>query len=142
MKKSILLLVASLSLFACSKDSGSNNSDEVIGTLHSDGYYEVSVAEAKMLIEDEDLSIVVIDVSPYWSVGHLPGALNLPLGSGALDSAIPTLELAKPHLVYCHSDAPARIGANKLLAAGAKTVYRLIGNYGAWVEAGYPIETE
>lgn len=142
MKKSILLLVASLGLLACSNDSGSNNPEEVVGTLHSDGYYEVTVAEAKMLIEDEDQALVVIDVSPHWSEGHLPGALNLSIGSGALDSAISSLDLSKPHLVYCHSDAPARIGANKLLAAGANTVYRLIGNYGAWVEAGYPIETE
>jgi 3-mercaptopyruvate sulfurtransferase SseA len=33
-------------------------------------------------------------------------------------------------------------GAQKLIDAGFKTVYRLEGNYGAWKAAGYPIEMQ
>jgi len=31
--------------------------------------------------------------------------------------------------------------AQKLIDAGFKTVYRLEGNYSAWVNAGYEVET-
>jgi len=42
--------------------------------------------------------------------------------------------------VYCHGDGPSIAGAQKLIDAGFKYVYRLEGNYGAWVDAGYEIE--
>ena len=44
------------------------------------------------------------------------------------------------YLVYCHVDSVAIQGAQKLVDAGFMKVYRLAGNYKAWVDAGYPIE--
>jgi rhodanese-related sulfurtransferase len=45
------------------------------------------------------------------------------------------------YLVYCHVDSVAIQGAQKLVDAGFIHVYRLEGNYAAWVDAGYPVET-
>ncbi len=104
-----------------------------------DGYVDVTAAEAKELIEKTP-GIVIIDVSPAYAKGHLPGAVNYYLGDGSLDKAIPTLDKGKTYLVYCHVDRVAIQGAKKLVAAGFKKVYRLKGNYKAWVDAGYPIE--
>jgi rhodanese-related sulfurtransferase len=103
------------------------------------GYINVSPKEAKRLI-DENENLVVIDVSPVYDKGHLPGAVNYPVGDGSLDEVIPTLDKAKDYLVYCHADAPAIAGSQKLIDAGFLTVYRLVGNYTAWVQAGFPIE--
>jgi rhodanese-related sulfurtransferase len=44
------------------------------------------------------------------------------------------------YLVYCHVDRVAIAGAQKLTDAGFTNVYRLEGNYRAWVDAGYPTE--
>jgi rhodanese-related sulfurtransferase len=44
------------------------------------------------------------------------------------------------YLVYCHADGPSIQGARMLVDAGFPTVYRLVGNYGAWVGAGYATE--
>jgi rhodanese-related sulfurtransferase len=96
-------------------------------------------AEAKKLI-DETSDLVIIDVSPYYSKGHLPKAINYYLGDGSLDKAIPTLDKSKTYLVYCHVDSVAIAGAKKLIDAGFKKVYRLEGNYKAWVDAGYSVE--
>ncbi|MFA4915825.1 MAG: transposase [Syntrophales bacterium] len=62
------------------------------------------------------------------------------LGDGSLDKAIPTLDKGKTCLVYCHSDTLSILGARKLIDEGFNKVYRLKGNYRAWVQAGYPVE--
>jgi rhodanese-related sulfurtransferase len=103
-------------------------------------YTDISAAEAKQLI-DNDPEVVVIDVSPAYSAGHLPGAVSYYLGDGSLGAAIPTLDKDATYLVYCHVESVSRQGAQKLVDAGFLNVFRLEGDYEAWVDAGYPIET-
>jgi rhodanese-related sulfurtransferase len=101
-------------------------------------FTDLSPAEAKELIETTD--VIVIDVSPHYSNGHLPGAVHYYLGDGSLDEAIPSLDPNATYLVYCHIDSVAITGAQKLVDAGFANVYRLEGNYSAWVAAGYEVE--
>ena len=103
------------------------------------GYMDVSPAEAMDMI-NQNPDLVVVDVSPVYADGHLPGAINHPVGDGSLDTAIPTLDSEAMYLVYCHSDAASMLGAQKMVDAGFMNVYRLIGNYAAWVDAGYDVE--
>ena len=106
----------------------------------SNEYIDVTAAEAKELI-DTTPNLIIIDVSPNYDQGHLPNAINYYIGDGSLDAAIPSLDKNKEYLVYCHVDSASISGAQKLIDAGFKTVYRLEGNYQAWIDAGYPIET-
>ena len=62
------------------------------------------------------------------------------MGDGILDSAIPNLDPEAEYLIYCHIESASRAGAQKLIDAGFKHVYRLDGDYAAWVDAGYEIE--
>ncbi len=103
------------------------------------GYMDVTPQEAKALI-DESPDLIIIDVSPAYADGHLPNAVNYYVGDGSLDKAIPMLEKDGKYLVYCHVDSASILGAQKLVDAGFENVYRLKGNYKAWVDAGYPIE--
>ena len=120
--------------------SDESNSEEPMNLEGSAiSYIDVSPQKAKDLI-DNTLDLVVIDVSPHYDKGHLPGAVHYYLGDGSLDAAIPSLDKSKPYLVYCHVDSVAIAGAQKLIDAGIETVYRLEGNYAAWVDAGYEIE--
>jgi adenylyltransferase/sulfurtransferase len=109
------------------------------GTPAPGAYVDVSPQEAKELI-DNNPDLIVIDVSPAYAQGHLPRAVNYYLGDGSLDEAIPSLDKNGKYLVYCHVDSVAIAGAQKLVDAGFKNVYRLEGNYAAWVAAGYEIE--
>lgn len=102
------------------------------------GYTDLTPAQAKDLIATEK-NLVIVDVSPYYANGHIPGAISIPLST--LDSKIPSLDKTKVYLVYCHGDEPSIAGAQKLVAAGFPHVYRLAGNYAAWVNAGYPVST-
>jgi rhodanese-related sulfurtransferase len=102
-------------------------------------YRTLTPVEAIELIEIvEDL--IIIDVSPYYAKGHLPGAINYPLEDGTLDKVIPTLDKDTIYIVYCHAFSASSSGAQKLVDAGFINVYRLEGEYGAWVKAGYSIE--
>ena len=131
MKKSLFLILVTVILgtlvvLGCSSNSAPN-------------YVDISAEDAKELI-DSNPDTIIIDVSPNFAQGHIPGAINYYLGDGSLDEAIPTLDKSKTYLVYCHVDSVAIAGAEKLIEAGFETVYRLEGNYSAWVDAGYPVE--
>ena len=108
-------------------------------TSDQGGYIDVTPAEAQDLIA-QNPHLIIIDVSPAYDEGHLPGAVNYYLGDGSLDEAIPTLDKTKTYLVYCHVDSVAIQGAQKLIDAGFENVYRLEGNFSGWVDAGYPVE--
>ncbi|MBN2087410.1 S-layer homology domain-containing protein [Candidatus Peregrinibacteria bacterium] len=102
-------------------------------------YMDISASDAKALIE-ENSELIIIDVSPKYDEGHLPGAINYYVGDGSLDEAIPSLDPEATYLVYCHVDSASILGSEKLIEAGFKNVYRLEGNYSAWVDAGYKVE--
>jgi rhodanese-related sulfurtransferase len=102
-------------------------------------YVDITVEEAYDLIQTNS-QIIILDVSNRYEEGHIPNAINYYVGDGSLDSAIPTLDPDETYLVYCHVDSASILGSQKLIDAGFKSVYRLEGNYSAWVDAGYEIE--
>ena len=105
----------------------------------SESYTDISVEDAVKLIE-ENPELIIIDVSPNYAKGHLPNAVNYYVGDGSLEEAIPTLDKEAMYLVYCHTDEASIQGAQMLIDADFLNVYRLEGNYSAWVDAGYEIE--
>ena len=100
-------------------------------------YTEISAVEAKKLYDD-DPSLMILDVSGGWKDGHLPGAVNI--GFNQVSQNLDKLDKTRPILVYCHGDGPAIFVADLLGRNGFERVYRLLGNYSAWVRAGYPVE--
>lgn len=124
----VFIVALSVFLFACDRDQQIT-------------YVDLSPAEAKELI-DNTPNLIIIDVSPYYDQGHIPGAVHYYIGDGSLDDAILNLDKNLTYLVYCHVDSVSIAGANKLIEAGFENVYRLEGNYPAWVDAGYPVETD
>jgi rhodanese-related sulfurtransferase len=98
----------------------------------------VSPEIARDLIDNRD-DVVVIDVSRYfYRDGHLPGALNYPKCS--ISAGITSLSKDKTYLVYCHGFGSPMGSVYRLKEAGFRNVFALRGNYGAWADAGYPVE--
>jgi rhodanese-related sulfurtransferase len=87
-----------------------------------------------------DLIIDVVGLDIY-SLGHLPSAVNYVWADGTLNEKIPELDPLLTYLVYCHTDPPSTAGAQALVDAGFENVYRLEGNFAAWKNGGYPVET-
>ncbi|MBW2980667.1 rhodanese-like domain-containing protein [Candidatus Woesearchaeota archaeon] len=134
----VLLTVLFIALIGCAQqvseiESPMDEAEEIAS------YMDVTPAEAKELI-DNNPDLIILDVSPAYDRGHLPGAINHYIGDGSLDRAIPSLDKDAKYLVYCHVDSASIGGAQKLVDAGFSNVYRLEGNYKAWVDAGYPTE--
>jgi len=149
MKKLIILaIVVTLVLFVGCQDEGSitptptpeTTPTATVTPEETPSYTDVSPQEAKELIGNNP-DIVIIDVSPNYDEGHLPGAVNYYVGDGSLDTAIPSLAKDAMYLVYCHFESASRAGAQKLVDAGFTNVYRLAGDYSGWVDAGFPVET-
>jgi len=138
MRKRILIIMASVAIMAVSSFLSISCKD-IDEEMMIDGYMDVTPEEAKMLI-GENPDLIIIDVSPDYDKGHLPGAVNYYVGDGSLDAAIPDLDPEVRYLVYCHVMSASVSGAEKLVDAGFKNVYRLKGEYSAWVDAGYEIE--
>lgn len=136
----IVVLLMAVSTIALAQDMNKDDSMPMVGMKTDAGYIDVTPAEALQLIQANP-DLVIIDVSPLYDESHLPGALHYYVGDGTLDNAIPMLDKTKTYLVYCHTDEASMLGAGKLVAAGFDPVYRLQGNFGGWVEAGFPVST-
>ena len=108
---------------------------------YQDTYKDISPPVAyQMYLEGAfDLVIDVVGLDIY-SQGHLPGAVNYIWADGTLNSKITSLDTEGTYLVYCHTDPPSTDSAQSLVDAGIANVYRLEGNYRAWINAGYPTE--
>jgi rhodanese-related sulfurtransferase len=104
-------------------------------------FIDIAVDVAKSKIDAGDFE-AIFDVSPMYNSGHIPGATNAKGSAGGTDLSelIEGMDKTKSYLVYCHSDSPAMAGAQLMEDDGFKNVFRLEGNFGAWLDAGYDVE--
>lgn len=102
-------------------------------------YIDVNPVEALEIIS-QNSGMTIIDVSQNYAMGHIPGAVNYYVGDGSLDNTIPNLNKSVAYLIYCHSESASRLGAQKLIDAGFENIYRLKGEYGAWVFEDYRVD--
>lgn len=98
----------------------------------------IDIEAAKKMI-DTNLELVIIDISPKYGQGHLPNAVGYYLGNGELEKTMGNLDKNNAYLVYGRDERFSIAGAQKLANAGFKNVFRLQGDYDAWVNAGYEI---
>jgi rhodanese-related sulfurtransferase len=104
-------------------------------------FIDMAASMVKLKIDAGEFE-AIFDVSPMFNVSRLPGATNAKESGGGTDLSelIEGMDKTKSYLVYCHSDSPAMAGAQLMEDAGFKNVFRLEGNFGAWVDAGYDVE--
>lgn len=83
----------------------------------------------------------LVDVrnSSEFAAGHLPGAVNLPLGR--LAERLDELPRDRPLVVHCQSGARAGVAVGLLAARGFGDVRHLAGDYVGWSRAGRPVKT-
>lgn len=104
-------------------------------------YYDLNPGQVLELLEFvPDLNI--IDFSVRFNQGHLPGAVNYPLSDSSLIDSITPLNRSLHYLVYAHEDSVSIPAAQLLIDRGFHHVYRLKGNYSAWLEEDMEIEKE
>jgi hydroxyacylglutathione hydrolase len=109
--------------------------------LPIDAIEQVSVDQLKEKIANRDLQIVDVRRPAEYGNGHVPRALNAPLA--ALDRSIDQLPLQKdkPTAVICAGGYRSSAAASLLEQQGFTNLINVAGGTGAWINAGYPVET-
>jgi len=100
----------------------------------------VSAGQATHLINREDAIVVDVRDPGEYGAGHALGAKNLPLArieSGAGDVA---KKKDATLILYCDSGDRAGKAAAALRKQGYTKVLNLSGGFGAWKQAGLPVE--
>ena len=100
----------------------------------------ISTAQATQLINREDATMVDVREPGEYGAGHALGAKNLPLArieSGAGDVA---KKKDATLILYCDSGDRSGKAAAALRKQGYTKVLNLSGGFGAWKQAGLPVE--
>lgn len=110
--------------------------------LPVDSIPQVTVNELKeKLATTEDLQVVDVRRPAEYGNGHVPRALNAPLAT--LDRIAGELPFAKdkPTAVICAGGYRSSAAASLLEKLGFTNLLNVSGGTGAWISAGYPVET-
>jgi rhodanese-related sulfurtransferase len=106
----------------------------------------VSVEEASGLSGKPDVVFVDVREGTEFERGHIPGAVHAPRGFLEF-IADPESPMHKPELgsgkrilVYCGSGGRSVLAAKTLKDMGVPNVSNLTGGFGAWAQAGKPVE--
>jgi hydroxyacylglutathione hydrolase len=84
----------------------------------------------------------VLDVRSQaeWAAGHLPGAVNVPLGE--LEQRLEEAPPGRPLIVQCQTGARAAIAVSLLKARGLENVFLYPGGFAEWSASGQAVEAE
>ena len=107
--------------------------------LPLDSIEQVSVAELKEQMTSGDLQIVDVRRPAEYAGGHVPRAINAPLAS--LDKNPLPLQKDKRTAVICAGGYRSSAAASLLQQQGFSNLLNVSGGTGAWINAGYPVES-
>ena len=103
-------------------------------------YIGIFPNDANTLIEDNPDSIVIVDVSNRYEIGHIPGAVNYIYSDGSFEDQIGSWDKNDIYLIYSDRDVVSSQAAELLGSSGFPNVYYLKGSYGLWLQWGYDSE--
>ena len=119
-----------------------NPSTVMIGWNHRHGEPErmVGVDFDEVLRRAEASAAVLLDVRERgeYAAGHVPGAVNVPLGELAARAA--ELPLDRPIAVHCQSGSRSMIAVSVLRRAGFTHLANVTGGFDAYVAAAAPVD--
>ena len=104
------------------------------------GIKSVNVAQTVQLLNRENAVVVDVCEPKEFSTGHVPNAINLPLGT--LNDRLREIEKHKnrPIVVSCRSGNRSLQAAFLLHKRGFAKVYSLAGGLSAWQRDNLPVE--
>lgn len=107
----------------------------------------LSVDEAAALVGKDGVVFVDVREPAEWQAGHVPGAVHVPRGllEFKADPSLPAahekaLDPAKKLVVYCASGGRSALAAKTLQDMGYPNAVNMTGGFGAWSQAGKPVE--
>ena len=106
--------------------------------IQANNYTDVTVEQAKMMIDSNPL-LIVLDVRYQYEYdsGHMRNAHLVPLDE--LPSRFGELDKNRDILVYCLTGDRSVIASQNLTASGFEHVYNMLGGITAWKNVDYPV---
>ncbi len=101
---------------------------------------EVSVSEAKALLDKGGDIFLDCRTSKEFKMGHIPGAMNIPRGLLEFKIAGKIPDKNANIIMYCKSGGRGCLATCTLCRMGYKNTKNLDGGWKAWDKAGYPVE--
>jgi len=100
----------------------------------------VDTLGATLLINKDDALVLDVRQPAEVAAGKIVNSKNIPLGD--LDARVKDLEKwkAKPVIVVCATGNRSASAAGVLKKHGFEKVFNLSGGFGAWQQAGLPVE--
>jgi rhodanese-related sulfurtransferase len=125
MKKSIVIILMSLFLIACSTTGE--------GTVQQNELLEqIKKGQAPIVID-------VRSAGEYQS-GHVPGAINIPFWAAFSTDKLESVSKNKKLVLYCEHGPRAGIAKLALKISGFEKISYLAGHMTAWKKAGLQME--
>jgi hydroxyacylglutathione hydrolase len=100
----------------------------------------VTMEEVANRLTGQEATLLDVRNEAEWTSGHVPGALNVPLGS--MFQRMQDIPRERPIIVHCQSGARAAMAASLLKAHGFDDVRLFRGGYTEWSGAGRPRVSE
>ncbi len=86
-----------------------------------------------------DVTVIDVRAPSEWDAGHLPGVVNIPLGS--LTDRLAEIPADRPVVLHCQGGGRSAIATSILQASGFADAANLAGGFREWQAAGLPVET-
>jgi len=135
----VLVLISMLFLTAQITIAKDMTAKDLVGDAKKN-ICEVSVSEAKALLDKDGYIFVDCRTSKEFKMGHVPGAMNIPRGllEFKIDKKIP--DKATEIVMYCKKGSRGCLATCTLCRMGYKNTKNMDGGWKAWEKAGYPVE--
>lgn len=96
----------------------------------------VGVEEFAKLVQQGDRILLDVRTPEEFSVGHIPGALNLDVRSISFIADLRDLKVEEGVLVYCRSGRRSLRAAELMAEEGCHDVFDLAPGFNGWKSAG------
>jgi molybdopterin/thiamine biosynthesis adenylyltransferase/rhodanese-related sulfurtransferase len=98
----------------------------------------IALADARELLDADDVVFLDVREQNEWDLGHLPNALHIPRAQVEARVEDEAPDKSKRVVVYCARGQRSRIAGQTLLARGYERVENLIDGFTEWERRGYP----
>jgi len=101
---------------------------------------EIAASDAKVEFDRGDTVFLDCREPDEYENGHIPGAINIPVGlmESEISGRVP--DKAARIIMYCKTGVRADSACRTIGAMGYRNVVNLQGGIKAWSKAGYPVE--
>lgn len=99
---------------------------------------EISAAELSDALDAGVALVIDVREADEFAGGHIPGAINMPL-SAFQPTRLPVAQ-GRQLVLTCLGGKRSAMALDKCAAAQAAIDTHLVGGFGAWAQAGLPVE--